>query len=104
MVKMIFKKTVRILVSAMLFTIHYTHFKFAVYLVLNNVLKAIRRKRYFKIYFFFHKCNVISIINLKQSKITDRNPIKPEVFVMFGKDQGIGSQSEVKVNALFLTI
>lgn len=43
---------------------------------------------------------------LKQSKISELNSTKPEVFLIFSKcqGQGIGLQLEVKVNASFLKI
>lgn len=66
--------------------------------------QAIQRRRYFDIAFLFHKFDVISIGNLKHFKSSERNSTQPEVFVMFFNGQGLGSQSEVKVNPSFLTI
>lgn len=95
---MINEKTSRavwILVSAFFLRhTHLTHFKVAVYFVLNIVLnlKAIQKKRCFDIIFLFQNCNVISIGKLNNPKLW-ANLSKPEVFVLFSKDWGLGSQS-----------
>lgn len=61
-------------------------------------------KRYSESFFLFNNHSVISISNLKQHQNSEQNSTKPEVFVMFSKSQGLGSQPKVKVNASFLTI
>lgn len=90
--KMIIEKTARAIEihcigACIVSTTDCTHFKFAVYFVLHIVLniKQSNGKVNFDIIFLLNKWNIITITNLKQSKCSERNSNKPEVFVIFSK-------------------
>lgn len=59
------------------------------------------KETFYLIWCFSSTCNVISIGNLKQANSFERKSTKPEVFIVFSKDQCLESQPEVKIDALF---
>lgn len=57
---------------------------------------------YFNI-FLLYKCNAIYIGNPKQSESSEQKLTKPEMFVIFNKNHGLGSKPVVTINTSFLS-
>lgn len=77
--------------------------KCAFYFFLDIVLniKQFKGNVNFDIFFLLNKCYIVPIANLKQSKCSEQNSNKPEVYVIFSKGEGLGLQPDVKVNPSF---